>query len=85
MTETTLIADVQAGHDHRNMPINKVGVKGIRHPILVKSRDQKSIASVAQVDMYVDLAPEMRGTHMSRFLEVLQRTCRRARRTWNRI
>lgn len=72
MTDTTLIADVQARHDHRNMPINKVGVKGIKHPILVANRDQKSIASVATVDMYVDLAPNMRGTHMSRFIEVLQ-------------
>ncbi len=71
MTES-LIADVQARHDHRNMPINKVGVKGIRHPILVKNRENKAIASVANVDMYVDLAPDMRGTHMSRFLEVLQ-------------
>lgn len=72
MTKTTLIADVQARHDHRNMPINKVGVKGIRHPILVASRNNNPVASVAQIDMYVDLAPDMRGTHMSRFLEVLQ-------------
>ncbi|MGA2655381.1 MAG: GTP cyclohydrolase, FolE2/MptA family, partial [Gammaproteobacteria bacterium] len=72
MTDTALIADVQARHDHRNMPINKVGVKGIKHPILVAGRDNKSIASVATVDMYVDLAPTMRGTHMSRFIEVLQ-------------
>jgi GTP cyclohydrolase I len=72
MTDTALIADVQARHDHRNMPINKVGVKGIKHPILVSNREQKNIASVATVDMYVDLAPNMRGTHMSRFLEVLQ-------------
>lgn len=71
MTET-LIADVQARHDHRNMPINKVGVKSIRHPILVANRDNKTLASVATVDMYVDLEPSMRGTHMSRFLEVLQ-------------
>lgn len=72
MTETALIADVQARHDHRNIPINKVGVKGIKHPILIAGHDKKSISSVATVDMYVDLAPNMRGTHMSRFLEVLQ-------------
>lgn len=71
MTET-LIADVQARHDHRNMPINKVGVKGIRHPILVSTRDGSPLSSVALIDMYVDLEPQMRGTHMSRFLEVLQ-------------
>ncbi len=71
MTEHTPIADVQGRDDHRKIPINKVGVKGIRHPIYVATRNGQT-PSVATVDMFVDLAFNARGTHMSRFLEVLQ-------------
>jgi GTP cyclohydrolase IB len=71
MTEHA-IADVQGRSDPRHIPINKVGVKSIRHPIFIETRDGKTMPSVATVDMYVDLAPDARGTHMSRFLEVLQ-------------
>lgn len=66
------IADVQARNDHREIPINKVGIKSIRHPIQVKNRAGIYLPSVATFDMFVDLAPTARGTHMSRFIEILQ-------------
>lgn len=64
------IADVQSTADGRNIAIDEVGIKGLNHPVSVASRDgaQRSVASVC---MYVGLAAEHRGTHMSRFIEAL--------------
>ena len=65
--------DVQKEPDNRNIPINKVGVKGIRYPIIVLDRKNGTQPTVASVNMYVDLPHTLKGTHMSRFVEILNR------------
>jgi GTP cyclohydrolase I len=66
------LVDVQASRDERGIGIDRVGVKDLRMPIRVLSRDDIEQQCVATVDMYVSLPPEVRGTHMSRFVELLQ-------------
>ncbi len=65
------LADVQSSRDRREIGIDKVGVKNIEYPIVVKDRDRESQSTVGTIDMYVDLPAHFKGTHMSRFLEVL--------------
>ena len=65
------IADVQASADTRRIPINKVGIKDIRHPIRVKDRSGGEQHTIANFSMYVDLPHNFKGTHMSRFVEIL--------------
>jgi len=65
------LADVQASSDERNVRIDKVGVKEIRYPITVKDRSKEAQKTIGTVDMFVDLPQQFKGTHMSRFLEVL--------------
>ncbi len=65
------IADVQASTDLRRIPINKVGIKDIRHPIRVRDRSGGEQHTVATFSMYVDLPHSFKGTHMSRFVEIL--------------
>ena len=67
----TLMPDVQSSLDVRGVAINKVGVKGIRYPITLRDAKGGAHHTVAQVNMYVALPKEKKGTHMSRFLEVL--------------
>jgi len=69
--ESADLADVQGGTDDRNVKIDKVGVKNIRYPIVVRDRAKKFQHTVGTVNMYVDLPHQFKGTHMSRFLEVL--------------
>ncbi|MEM6504197.1 MAG: GTP cyclohydrolase FolE2 [Planctomycetota bacterium] len=64
--------DVQGSQDTRQVPINKVGVKDIRYPIaLMRPEGDDKQHTVAMVNMYVALPHHQKGTHMSRFLEVL--------------
>lgn len=63
--------DIQSQADHRNIPIDKVGVKNIRHPVTVLDRANGSQHTVASINMYVDLPHSYKGTHMSRFIELL--------------
>ena len=63
--------DVQSQPDDRNIPIDKVGVKNIRHPITVLDRAQGTQQTVASINMYVNLPHDHKGTHMSRFIELL--------------
>ncbi len=69
------LPDIQSTGDRRNIAINKVGVKAVRYPITLRTPDKGSGAAsqttVATINMYVALPPEVKGTHMSRFLEVL--------------
>ena len=67
------IADIQGGPDERRIPIDKVGIKGIRHPVRVQDRSQGEQHTVAMFDMYVNLPHSFKGTHMSRFVEILNR------------
>lgn len=66
-----VLDDVQNECDDRQIPINRVGVGGIKHPIVVRDGEQKKQATVARLDMSVDLPHHTKGTHMSRFIEIL--------------
>lgn len=63
--------DTQNQRDHRNIPIDKVGIKNIRYPITVMDKQNSRQNTVASINMYVDLPHEYKGTHMSRFVEML--------------
>ncbi|MBF0308064.1 MAG: GTP cyclohydrolase I FolE2 [Magnetococcales bacterium] len=65
------LVDVQSREDDRRLAIDKVGVKDIQYPIVVKDRREGSQHTIASVDMFVRLPHHFKGTHMSRFLEVL--------------
>ncbi|MFP4178460.1 MAG: GTP cyclohydrolase FolE2 [Spirochaetaceae bacterium] len=65
--------DVQNQTDSRNIGIRKVGVRDLRYPISVLDRQNEKQHTVASLNMYVDLPHHDRGTHMSRFVEVLER------------
>ncbi len=67
----TAIADVQNSPDSRQIAINKVGIKDIKHPIRVKDRSDGEQHTIATFNMYVDLPHNFKGTHMSRFVEIL--------------
>ena len=67
------IADVQSSEDTRRIPINKVGIKDIRHPVRVRDRTGGEQHTIANFNMYVDLPHNFKGTHMSRFVEILNR------------
>ncbi|HEX37559.1 MAG TPA: GTP cyclohydrolase I FolE2 [Candidatus Cloacimonetes bacterium] len=63
--------DIQNQKDTRNTPINKVGVKGLKYPVVLQDRTNGTQNSIADINMYVELPHEFRGTHMSRFVEIL--------------
>jgi len=63
--------DMQSKRDYRELPIDKVGVRGLRFPIQVRDKAHTVQNTVATIGMFVDLPKEFKGTHMSRFLEVL--------------
>jgi GTP cyclohydrolase I len=67
------LPDIQAITDTRRIAIARVGVRGLLHPVKVRAADGSVQATVAEVDMYVGLPDSQKGTHMSRFVEVLQR------------
>lgn len=64
--------DIQDQPDERNIPIDSVGIRGLSYPIKVLDRLNKMQATVADIDVSVDLPGENRATHMSRFVETLQ-------------
>jgi GTP cyclohydrolase I len=63
--------DEQNQRDTRELRIDKVGVRGLRFPIQVKDKARDVQNTVAMIGMFVDLPKEFKGTHMSRFIEVL--------------
>ena len=63
--------DKQSERDHRELRIDQVGVRGLRFPIQVLDKANSLQDTIATIGMYVDLPKEFKGTHMSRFLEVL--------------
>ena len=63
--------DIQSMTDKRKVTIDKVGVKNVRYPIIVSDRENGTQPTVAELDIFVELPHHHRGTHMSRFLEVL--------------
>ena len=66
-----VVEDVQSRADTRQIAINRVGIKDIRHPVRVKDRTAGEQHTVATFNMYVNLPHNFKGTHMSRFVEVL--------------
>ena len=67
------IEDVQGSPDTRNITIDKVGVKDLRHPVRIQDRSGHDQHTVANFSMYVELPHNFKGTHMSRFVEILSR------------
>jgi len=65
------LRDKQSERDHRQLRIDKVGVSGLRFPIQVQDKARAVQDTVATIGMFVDLPKEFKGTHMSRFIEVL--------------
>ncbi len=63
--------DKQSERDHRELRIDKVGVRGLKFPIQVRDKARAFQNTVATIGMFVDLPKEFKGTHMSRFVEVL--------------
>jgi GTP cyclohydrolase I len=63
--------DKQNERDHRELRIDKVGVRGLRFPIQIRDKARVLQNTIATIGMYVDLPKEFKGTHMSRFIEVL--------------
>jgi len=66
------LPDTQASHDHRNIPINRVGVKNVTYPVRIGGAGGDSQPTIARFDMTVALPGHAKGTHMSRFLEILE-------------
>lgn len=73
---SSAIADVQSSPDSRRLAIDQVGIRQIRHPVRVQDRGRRDQHTVAMFNMYVDLPHQFKGTHMSRFVELLN--------TWDR-
>ena len=65
------IEDVQNIADKRHIAIDKVGIKDIQHPIKVSDRSAGEQHTIANFNMYVNLPHQFKGTHMSRFVEIL--------------
>jgi len=63
--------DVQSQPDYRRIPIDKVGIKNLRYPITVRDRRDGFQHTIAAINMFVDLPHDNKGTHMSRFVELL--------------
>ena len=73
MNKPQPIADVQSSADLRQIAINRVGIKGIRHPVKVRDKSVGVQHTIATFNMYVHLPHNFKGTHMSRFVEILNR------------
>lgn len=71
MNAPTPIPDVQSSADTRHIAINKVGIKSIRHPVVVSDKSEGVQHTIATFDMYVRLPHNFKGTHMSRFVQIL--------------
>ena len=72
MTPATIaVVDVQGSPDVRRLAIDKVGIKNIRHPVIIRNRNGDPQHTVGAFSLYVNLPHDRRGTHMSRFVEIL--------------
>lgn len=71
MKNKQIIADVQNSPDNRHIAIDKVGIKDIRHPVRISQRSGGEQRTIATFNMYVNLPHNFKGTHMSRFVEIL--------------
>jgi GTP cyclohydrolase I len=71
LSDTMAIPDVQGSTDTRQLAIDKVGIKSIRHPVKVMDKSGGVQHTIAVFNMYVGLPHNFKGTHMSRFVEIL--------------
>ena len=71
MKPKSKLHDQQSEPDYRELRIDKVGVRGLRFPVQVRDKAHSLQNTVAMIGMFVDLPKEFKGTHMSRFIEVL--------------
>jgi GTP cyclohydrolase IB len=69
-----MLPDVQASRDDRNLRIDEAGIIGLRYPVAVADREHGKQDTIAEVRMSVDLRPGVKGTHLSRLVEVLHET-----------
>lgn len=67
------MVDIQNQTDDREIPLQKVGVKGLSYPVHVLDRANRTQTTSAKVDLYVNLPKNFKGTHMSRFIEVFHK------------
>src|SRR5437868_10248117 len=65
------LVDIQSSADKRNIAIDRVGVKRVKYPMHLKVKDDGTMQTVGLFTLTVDLPKHFKGTHMSRFLEVL--------------
>jgi len=70
-TELTHVKDTQNEPDHRQIPIDRVGIKNLRYPMRILNKSGGEQHTVATVALTVDLPEQFKGTHMSRFVEAL--------------
>ena len=66
-----MMKDIQSQIDHRRIDIRKVGVKTVSYPITLRDKAKKEQNTIATLNMYVNLPHRFKGTHMSRFIEIL--------------
>lgn len=64
--------DVQSSLDTRHIPIESVGIRSVKYPVVIALQGQEPLASVAEYEMTVYLPAEQKGTHMSRFIALLE-------------
>ncbi len=67
----TQLADVQSSSDHHEIPIDRVGVSDLRYPIVVFDKDNDRQETIGRFALSVSLPDHFKGTHMSRFIEIL--------------
>ena len=65
------LKDTQNERDERQIAIDRVGVKALRYPVEVRDKENRKQSTVATVSLAVDLPHQYKGTHMSRFVEVM--------------
>ncbi|ARP86054.1 GTP cyclohydrolase FolE2 [Bordetella genomosp. 9] len=68
-----VMPDIQSSADTRHIPIQRVGIRGVRHPMLVQAADGSAMATVANWTLTVALPAQEKGTHMSRFVALLEK------------
>lgn len=65
--------DIQSQKDEREIPLEKVGIKGLKYPLTVLDKEHKTQNTTVEADLYVNLPVHFKGTHMSRFIEVFHK------------
>ncbi|SUO94743.1 GTP cyclohydrolase FolE2 [Suttonella ornithocola] len=74
MVDINSIPDIQGTPDKRELSINRVGIRDIRIPFAIKNHEGNITHTVAEVEMTVSLPHDKKGTHMSRFIHLLNET-----------